>query len=103
MPTVIAGDSLSLECKMDSSPVKPKVTWIPPENSDCHQSNHFSKKIKVKDVSRCHSGVWTCKLEYGSKKKYYTNATTTVSVIGEIIVLLNSFTLSFSQCIYPFT
>uniref|UniRef100_A0A9J7YU62 CD4-1 molecule n=1 Tax=Cyprinus carpio carpio TaxID=630221 RepID=A0A9J7YU62_CYPCA len=81
VPAVIAGDSLSLECKMDSSPVKPSVTWIPPENSDCHQSNHSREKIKVKDVSRCHSGVWTCMLEYGSKKKYYTNATTTVSVI----------------------
>uniref|UniRef100_A0A8C1IK90 CD4-1 molecule n=1 Tax=Cyprinus carpio TaxID=7962 RepID=A0A8C1IK90_CYPCA len=81
VPAVIAGDPLSLECKMDSSPVKPKVTWIPPENSDCHQRNHYSEKIEVKDVSRCHSGVWTCMLEYGLKKKYYTEATTTVSVI----------------------
>ncbi|XP_016319603.1 uncharacterized protein LOC107671215 [Sinocyclocheilus anshuiensis] len=79
VPAVMAGDSLSLECKMDSSPVKPKVTWIPPENSDCNLRNRYGEKIEVKGVFRCHSGVWTCKLEYGMRK--HTEATTTVSVI----------------------
>ncbi|XP_058602964.1 CD4-1 molecule isoform X1 [Onychostoma macrolepis] len=78
VPAVMAGDSLSLECKVDSSPVKPKVTWIPPKNSDCNLLNHYREKIEVRDVSRCHSGVWTCKLEYDGRK---TEATTTVSVI----------------------
>ncbi|XP_016427893.1 uncharacterized protein LOC107755530 [Sinocyclocheilus rhinocerous] len=78
VPAVMAGDSLSLECKMDSSPVKPEVRWIPPENSDCNLRNLYGEKIEVKGVSRCHSGVWTCKLEYGTRK---TEATTTVSVI----------------------
>ncbi len=98
MPAVMAGDSLSLECKMVSSPVKPRVTWIPPENSDCNKINHNGENIKVTGVSRCHSGVWTCELEYDGRK---TVAKTTVFIIGKTFVLLNS--LSLPQCIYPFT
>nr|BAF94326.1 CD4-like protein [Carassius langsdorfii] len=78
VPALIAGDSLSLECQIESTPVKHKVTWIPPENTSCYQRNIGGQKIVVNSVSRCHSGVWTCKLEYDSKQ---TEATTTVSVI----------------------
>uniref|UniRef100_A0A672KFH2 Ig-like domain-containing protein n=1 Tax=Sinocyclocheilus grahami TaxID=75366 RepID=A0A672KFH2_SINGR len=78
LPAVMAGDILSLECKVDSSPFKPKVTWIPPQNSDCNQINHYGEKTEVRGVSRCNSGVWTCKLEYDGRK---TEATTTVFII----------------------
>uniref|UniRef100_A0A672KBE4 Ig-like domain-containing protein n=1 Tax=Sinocyclocheilus grahami TaxID=75366 RepID=A0A672KBE4_SINGR len=78
VPAVMAGDILSLECKVDSSPFKPKVTWIPPQNSDCNQINHYGEKTEVRGVSRCNSGVWTCKLEYDGRK---TEATTTVFII----------------------
>ncbi|XP_026084483.1 uncharacterized protein LOC113059967 [Carassius auratus] len=80
VPAVMAGESLYLECQIESSPVIPTVTWIPPKNSDCNQINLKGEKIKVNSVSRCHSGVWTCKLEY-MKKTYHTEATTTVYVI----------------------
>ncbi|XP_059364690.1 uncharacterized protein LOC132103606 [Carassius carassius] len=80
VPAVIIGESLSLECQMEYNLVKPKVTWIPPENTHCYQRNLKGEKIVVNSVSKCHSGVWTCKLEY-MKKTYYTEATTTVYVI----------------------
>lgn len=83
----MVGHSLSLECKVDSSPVKPSVTWIPPEGSDCNPKQYNTKTVTITAVSRCHSGVWTCKLEYGNKRK--TEATTTVSVIGETNVSLS--------------
>uniref|UniRef100_A0A673LAI5 Uncharacterized LOC107717420 n=1 Tax=Sinocyclocheilus rhinocerous TaxID=307959 RepID=A0A673LAI5_9TELE len=78
VPAVMAGDILSLECKVDSSPFKPRVTWIPPQNPDCNQINHYGEKTEVRGVSRCNSGVWTCKLEYDGRK---TEATTTVFII----------------------
>ncbi|XP_056125893.1 CD4-1 molecule [Rhinichthys klamathensis goyatoka] len=78
VPAVMFGDPLSLECKLDDSSVKPSVTWIPPENSDCHQNKLYKKTISIKDVSRCHSGVWTCKVKYDGRE---AEATTTVSVI----------------------
>ncbi|XP_016357182.1 CD4-1 molecule isoform X2 [Sinocyclocheilus anshuiensis] len=77
VPAVMAGDILSLECKVDSSPFKPRVTWIPPQNS-CNQINNYGEKTEVRGVSRCNSGVWTCKLEYDGRK---TEATTTVFII----------------------
>ncbi|XP_042596528.1 CD4-1 molecule [Cyprinus carpio] len=82
VPAVIAGDPLSLECKMDSSPVKPKVTWIPPENSDCDPRQYNTKTLPSFPISyasvKCHSGVWTCKLEYDGRE---TEAKTTVFII----------------------
>ncbi|XP_067305028.1 CD4-1 molecule [Pseudorasbora parva] len=78
VPTVMSGDSLSLECKLDTSSVKTSVTWISPQNSDCSQIVRSGKKISVNNVSRCHSGVWTCKVDYDGKE---ARATTTVSVI----------------------
>lgn len=76
---VMFGASLSLECEWDaSSATVSRVTWIPPKNSDCRQINLYRKKISVTNVSRCHSGVWTCKLEYAGRE---AEATTTVSVI----------------------
>ncbi|KAK7147568.1 hypothetical protein R3I94_010176 [Phoxinus phoxinus] len=75
VPAVMSGDSLSLECKVDTSSAKTLVTWIPPENSNCSK-NELSGSIKV--VSTCHSGVWTCKVNYDGRE---AKATTTVSVI----------------------
>lgn len=92
VPAVIFGDSLSLECNLDPSSAKSSITWIPPENSGCHQIKHYGSAISIKDVSRCHIGVWTCKVNYDGRE---AEATTTVSVIGETH-LLNT------QCIYPF-
>lgn len=75
------GDSLSLECQLDARYAKfLRVTWIPPKNSDCPQTPRNGKTISVTDVSRCDSGVWTCKVEYDQKE---AEATTIVSVIGE--------------------
>ncbi|KAK2903182.1 hypothetical protein Q8A67_007895 [Cirrhinus molitorella] len=87
VPAVMVGAFLSLECKVESSSVVPKVTWIPPENlKTCNEIyetkpvvKYTNEKVTVSSVSRCHSGVWTCKLEYGNKRE--TKATTTVSVI----------------------
>ncbi len=79
----MAGDSLSLECKVVSSPVEARVTWIPPKNSDCDLKQHNTKTVTIIDVSRCHSGVWTCKLDYDKRK---TEAKTNVFIIGETIV-----------------
>lgn len=92
VPAVLFGDSLSLECNLEPSSAKSKITWIPPENSGCHQIKHNGRAISVKDVSRCHSGVWTCKVNYDGRE---ADAKTTVFVIGETH-LLNT------QCIYPF-
>ncbi|XP_048010152.1 uncharacterized protein LOC125244174 [Megalobrama amblycephala] len=78
VPAVMFGETLSLECKTDSSSARPSITWIPPENSGCHQVKSYREKILVKDVSRCHSGVWTCQVNYDGRE---TKATTTVFVI----------------------
>ncbi|XP_077065942.1 CD4-1 molecule [Siphateles boraxobius] len=78
VPALIFGDTRSLECKRDASPAKSRVTWIPPENSGCHLTNLYRETISVENVSRCHSGVWTCKVEYDGRE---AKATTTVSVI----------------------
>ncbi|XP_048009362.1 uncharacterized protein LOC125243632 [Megalobrama amblycephala] len=78
VPAVIFGDSLSLECKTDSSSARPRITWTPPENSGCPEIKRYGNTISVKDVSRCHSGVWTCQVEYDWRE---TKATTTVFVI----------------------
>ncbi|KAK9960761.1 hypothetical protein ABG768_008596 [Culter alburnus] len=78
VPAVMFGDSLSLECKTESSSARPSITWIPPENSGCHQIKRHGNTITVKDVSRCHSGVWTCQVNYDGRE---TKATTTVFVI----------------------
>ncbi|XP_039535421.1 CD4-1 molecule [Pimephales promelas] len=75
---VMFGNSLSLECKLDNSPVRSSVTWIPPQNSDCPQNKNYPKTFYIKEVSRCHSGVWTCKVDYDRR---VAEATTTVSVI----------------------
>lgn len=75
------GDSLSLECELKPSSAQPRVTWIPPGNSDCQQIKPlYGEKISVTDVSRCHNGVWTCKVAYDRRE---AEATTIVSVIGE--------------------
>ncbi|XP_051720528.1 CD4-1 molecule isoform X5 [Ctenopharyngodon idella] len=79
VPAVIFGDSLSLECNLDPSSAKSSITWIPPENSGCHQIKHYGSAISIKDVSRCHIGVWTCKVNYDGRE---AEATTTVSVIA---------------------
>ncbi|XP_067259724.1 uncharacterized protein [Chanodichthys erythropterus] len=78
VPAVMFGDSLFLECKTESSSATPRITWIPPENSGCHQIKRNGNTISVKDVSRCHSGVWTCKVNYDRRE---AEATTTVFVI----------------------
>ncbi|XP_043116010.1 CD4-1 molecule [Puntigrus tetrazona] len=75
---VMVGGIFSLQCNVVSSPLKPKVTWITPENS-CDYKRYDSKSVTISDVSTCHSGVWTCKLEYGDRRT--TEATTNVSVI----------------------
>nr|ACU30713.1 CD4-like protein [Ctenopharyngodon idella] len=75
---VIFGDSLSLECNLDPTSAKSSITWIPPENSGCHQIKHYGSAISIKDVSRCHSGVLTCKVKYDRKE---AEARTTVFVI----------------------
>lgn len=96
VPAVMFGDSLSLECKTESSSATPSITWIPPENSGCHQIKRHGNTITVKDVSRCHSGVWTCQVNYDGRE---TKATTTVFVIGET-QLLN--TLSIHLLVFTF-
>ncbi|XP_048010166.1 uncharacterized protein LOC125244178 isoform X2 [Megalobrama amblycephala] len=78
VPAVMFGESLSLECKTEPSSARPRITWIPPENSGCHEIKRYGNTISVKDVSRCHSGVWTCQVEYDGRE---TKATTTVFVI----------------------
>ncbi|KAK7157547.1 hypothetical protein R3I93_008899 [Phoxinus phoxinus] len=77
VPAVMPGDSLSLECKVDTSSAKTLVTWIPPENSNCSQNELYGSKISF-EVVKCHSGVWTCKVNYDGRE---AKATTTVSVI----------------------
>ncbi|CAM4699492.1 unnamed protein product [Leuciscus chuanchicus] len=84
VPALMVGESLSLECKLEPSSAQPTVTWIPPGNSDCQQMPPIIRKtISVTDVSRCHSGVWTCKVEYDKnmRKMREAVATTIVSVI----------------------
>ncbi|ROI36437.1 hypothetical protein DPX16_11378 [Anabarilius grahami] len=78
VPAVMFGDSLSLECKTESSSATPSINWNSPENSGCHQIKRHGNTISVKDVSRCHSGVWTCKVNYDGRE---AEATTTVFVI----------------------
>ncbi|XP_059423018.1 CD4-1 molecule [Carassius carassius] len=78
VPAVVAGEPLTLQCQIDYSPLTPKVTWIPPQNSGCVLSQYNTKTVTISDVSRCHSGVWTCKLVYDKRE---TEAKTTVFVI----------------------
>ncbi|XP_026140315.1 CD4-1 molecule [Carassius auratus] len=78
VPAVVVGESLTLQCQIASSPLKPKVTWIPPQNSGCDLRKHYTEKVTIGEVSKCHSGVWTCKLEYDKRE---TEAKTTVFII----------------------
>ncbi|XP_052000578.1 CD4-1 molecule isoform X2 [Xyrauchen texanus] len=80
VPTVLFGDSLSLNCEVESSPVPTTVTWSPPKNSECEReiTSYSGNTISVKDVSRCAGGVWTCEVKYENQK---AKATTSVSVI----------------------
>ncbi|TRZ02593.1 hypothetical protein DNTS_010945 [Danionella cerebrum] len=65
-PAVIVGDSLSLDCKVEPSSVEVDVSWIPPVqvNADCTRQETFSSKVSISAVTLCHSGTWTCKLQY---------------------------------------
>lgn len=77
---VIIGDTLSLRCELEDGPFSgsARVTWVPPESSNCNLKKVHSKKVSVSDVPMCASGVWTCNVKYDGRE---ANAKTTVYVI----------------------
>ncbi|XP_076137118.1 CD4-1 molecule isoform X2 [Alosa pseudoharengus] len=80
--TVLYGEPLTLNCKMEEKSKFTKITWIPPETVDdtrrklCTIST--SPNLQITNLSWRDKGVWTCSVIYNGTT---TKATTTIHVV----------------------
>ncbi|XP_018587496.2 CD4-1 molecule isoform X1 [Scleropages formosus] len=62
--TVLASQSLSLRCEVDSS-LKPTFEWLSPQNQRISET---SNTLTVPSVTLDHSGSWTCVISLNGRK-----------------------------------
>lgn len=90
---LLAGDSLSLTCKIELTGFnldRPAIKWFGPDGTP-HTGTSYGNKytLWVNSVSSIHNGKWICEIKYGQGKTL--NAMANVIIVGK-------YRINWTQC-----